>query len=86
MSEPVDLRWFYIWWPDGMTSELDRIAVVYQGEERGEVNVGALLRQSLARSLAEVVIEELAGCCAKLTGKPIRAMRRRASITGTEEK
>src|SRR4051812_45780872 len=55
LNGPVELHWHYYWWPDGMYSELGRVGLVYQGAVRGEMNVEELLRQRLARPLADLV-------------------------------
>jgi hypothetical protein len=69
LPDPVELHWHYSWWPDGTSSELVRVRVVYEGATRGEVNVEELFRQRLDRPLAEVIIEGVVTLCAELTGK-----------------
>jgi hypothetical protein len=76
LEDVIELRWHYAWWPDGMNSELARIEVVYQGTVRGEIDVARLLGERLSRPLSEVVTEQIAVCCATLTGKPVRIPRR----------
>jgi hypothetical protein len=76
LREPVELYWHYDWWPDGTYSELERVCVVYGGVARREVDVGALLRQRLARPLAEVVIDNIVAACTEVTGKRKRASNR----------
>jgi hypothetical protein len=69
LSEPVELHWHYHWWPDGTQSELRQVSVVCDGVIRGEVNVEELLRQKLARPLAEVLIKRIVAVCGEVTGK-----------------
>jgi len=73
LSAPVELHWHYSWWPDGLHSDLRRVSVVYDGVVRGEVNVEELLRQKVARPLAEKIIQDIVAACAELTGKRKRA-------------
>jgi hypothetical protein len=65
----VELHWHYYWWPDGTYSELEKVRIVYDGVAKGDVNVRELLRQRLARPLAQVVIDAIVAECAKLIGK-----------------
>jgi hypothetical protein len=76
LSEPVKIHWQYSWWPDGTYSELGRVSVVYEGVERGEVNVEQLLRHRVGRPLAEVIIEGIVAACAEVTGKRGRTSKR----------
>jgi hypothetical protein len=69
LSGPVELHWLYQWWDDGMSSELARITVVYEGTVRGVIEVEELIGRRLGRPLAELLVERIAACCAELTGK-----------------
>jgi hypothetical protein len=86
LSQSVELHWHYTWWPDGTNSELERVCVVYEGEVRGEVDVGALFQQQLARPMADVVVDRIVAACGEVTGKRRRPTKRNRKTESDAER
>src|SRR5947209_6490579 len=72
----VEIHWHYSWWPDGMSSELERVSVVSEGVVRSEVNVEELLQQRLEQPLAEVLMARIRTGCAEVMRKLHRPSQR----------
>ena len=69
ISEQVEVRFFFAWWPDGVASELQRVEMRRGGGLVAAVEVRSFERPGLQGSLSERIIEWVVQEAGSITGR-----------------
>ena len=72
LSDPIELRWTYRWWPCGTVREDDTITVIHGVRVLAQIDVSRLLGQQLPASLRSHLIDLIVDACQQASGKTRR--------------